>query len=256
MQNLNMAYPFTSLTGQNDIIPALRNYIEALPLFDGCCITSTESPYYESGDYVTNEHNDLSYKFNKYGYNINVNPFHTYYGNARATWVLKDRAVNKSVWEIPMEIKIANSTDLAYYYRISPVQIITLNSPTTNGFWLYYHEAPYNSSAKIILTKCIDENDDTETYAPIVAMYAGRLSTNTFCKVYTIDTSFVDIKAFKNDNSGYSPGYLLRQLRIGSLLYPDVYIISGGYEPIDQDIITIDNNAYAHLANDVFIKIN
>lgn len=257
MKNLTIVYPFKGISNQDQSVAMIKQQIDRLPLFNECCIETTESPYYQEGDTLTDLHNNLVYRFNKYGHNILVNLFRAYYyDGGRPKILISDTRINQNIWDYPVEIKPSNTADLLYYYNLQPMQLISVKSNTTNGFWWYYYGNLKYFTSKIFLTKCIDESNGDVGYSPIVT---GALTSNTNvrkCYVYTTDTDSVDVTSYSVTNSGFSPAYVLRQLRVGSLLYPDVYIISGGYAPIDQDIVVIDNNAYAHLIGDMYIKIN
>jgi hypothetical protein len=253
MENISLVYPFINITAGTDVVPAIKAVIDTLPLFTGCCIESAESPYYVSGEPITDT-NNMVYKYNRYGHSLFSNIFTVYNNTTTVMYKLGDNSTN--VWASPFNVK--SSADTTYsnplFKNLKQLQMYTLKTSTTNGFWWFYFANPKYYTVKTFLTKSIDENSGAESYVPIVSKNYTTGDTNNFCRVYVTDDIATDIKNRTVMRSGMSNAYVLKQLRISNFLYPDVYIISGGLCPTEQEIIYLDNNEYIHLTNDIFIK--
>ena len=251
MRNLQLISPFKDATQSADIIPAFRSAIATLPLFNECCLDSTDHPYYKDGDQLTDE-NNLTYRFNKYGHDICYMPLYSQIYNSTAVVGYKD-IYNTYNINFPVQTRSGyNTYTIQYWENIVPVQLYLLKSDTTNGFWLYYDTY---KPTKLFITKAIDENNGNEFYSVAYVIFDDSNSNNRICRVYMEGALKTDIQSYNIGRPGYSSKYLIRQLRLSHYLFPDVYIISGGPEIVTQDIITIDNNSYTHLINDVFIRI-
>lgn len=259
MSEILVINPWENATQETDVVPMYKAVIDTyLPMFDDCCITSDQDPYYTSGDAITSK-TMLTYRINKYNHRIRLYYWASYYGEARFTIWLNDITSDNAMWYSPISIRTgayiaADSIDA--YYNLKSMRMLIARSSSTNGFWFFYSPNTKYYSFKTFLTKVLDENTSTYSTAFVAARYnSNRASLDNFCWIYTDDNLKTDVKSYSIAQPGYSGSYILRQLRINNYLYPDIYIISGGLSYIEEEIIHIDNNTYVHLCNDIFIRI-
>lgn len=253
MYNIETVQVWANASSQTDITPMLKAQIDKLPLWNECCIESTQSPYYQPGDIVM-ETRYLPYKFSKYGINIQIMPFFVF--DAYQPWyVTTGSTSNDMLWTSPIDIK-AWAPDITYWNNLKPTILYLAKSSTSNGLWTMYPSTPEYGTCKIFVTTCINEDDGTIGYRPIVATNGtSRSSKPSVCYTYAFNGYYVDMTSWSLGKPGYSGSLVLKQVRILNYLFPDLYIISGGLSKINQDIVHIDNNTYIHLCNDIFIKI-
>ena len=257
MYNIEVSQPWTEAEASADIIPIFKAQIDKLPLWNDCCIVNEESTYYESGDWTMSEI-CLPYKFNKYGIHARYIPFFTKLGNTYFYATNEQiTATSNYLLYSPMEIKASNSSELTFWDRMRPCLFYLAKSSTTNGFWITFPTNPGYGTAKVFITTCIDENNGSIGYRPVLSSNGKFItsSVKNVCYTYPYNGYRVDMDDWTLMRSGYSGSYVLKQVHILNYLFPDLYVISGGLSKLNQDIIHIDNNTYIHLHNDIFIKI-
>ena len=250
MGDITLVEPWRNISVDTDVVPLVKAQIDTLPLFNDCCIVDAQSPYYQSGDPVT-DYWQLIYRFNKYNVNLRSAFFYSDRYNTAGLITLSDA----SIWATPVSVKDYNYTYYTQFANLKYLQMYLAKSSNTNGFWHYYFMNPYYYSTKVFLTKMIDENTGIEAYNPVIARHYTNGNTDNFCKVYPLGLE-VDVKSYSTCKPGHSGTYVIRQLRVSNFLYPDVYIISGGMNRTEQNMVNIDNHRYIHLTNDLFIKID
>lgn len=140
-------------------------------------------------------------------------------------------------------------------YNLRKIIMYKFSSQNVNGYWLDYTRG--TGANKIFIVKCINELTGDEEETPILATNYGRNNGSNWCRIHPYSSIYVDIKDWKisNIDIGFSNTYVMRQVRYENYFFPNVYIISGGLFYSDRDIITIDNNTYVHMCNDIYIRL-
>lgn len=255
MYNIEMVQPWADATDANQVTSIYKSQIDKLPLWNDCCIYDTDSPYYQSGDWTTaDDYRILHYRFNKYGINAHYLPFVVVSGNSPMYILDGLHYSNYRIWSSPFYVGSSGSS-MVYWENLKPCFVYLAKSSTTNGFWLVHPSYTSYGVSKAFITTCIDENDGSIGYKPVVATTGNVGVSTNVCYIYPSNGYRVDMGTWSVMRSGYSGSYVIKQVRILNYLFPDLYVISGGLSKINQDIIHIDNNTYIHLYNDIFIKI-
>jgi hypothetical protein len=255
-KNINYTYPFISSTSDtvvNDFITCM----DRLPLFAQCRNTTDISDKY------------VQYDMNEFNINVLFNPIDilttssdsTY--NTSVKYTLCDNITYATNTPIARFNKLASGTqhatqgDSAVFYpaNFTNIFLYTVGSTSTNGFWTNCFNGIDIYTLKTFITRVIDEDINTASYALIICKNITINNSNNYCWLYTHDGKKTDIKASTVGFSGYSCSYILRQYRIAHYLLPDLYVISGGLAKSNDDVIIIDNNVYVHLCNEIYIKI-
>lgn len=165
-----------------------------------------------------------------------------------------------------------NSYDytVAWGFRIETMRTIMMYKAKTenvNGFWQNYTGNADGYILKFFVAKCINEDPVTDPvtgvtepsveYIPVWSLNYGYNHSSNICITYPYAAYELYITNYKIANApiGYSNAYVMRQLRHEKYLFPNIYIISGGLFHTDKDIITIDNNTYVHMCNDIYIRL-
>lgn len=135
------------------------------------------------------------------------------------------------------------------------IRMYKFKSQNVNGYWLDYTKSI--DVNKIFIVKCINEITGDIEETPVIATNYGRNSGSNYCRLHPYASTFVDVASWKltGTDSGFSNAYVMRQIRYENYLFPNVYIVSGGLFTSDKHIVTIDNNTYVHMCNDIYIRL-
>lgn len=257
MQDLQVIYPFQSVGSSYECYEVINDLLCSMPLFEKYAnyteqevepntsmFTFKSSPNIVSGNnvdlyipYTTYSSTDIFIRVSDYLYTDNIARFNK---------------ADSSIRYSPSDSYDINYNNLRNFY------MYMTQSTSTNGFWMNVSNGIDTYVFKTFVTRCIDEDARTFYDSPLFAKHYTYGDVNNICWIYIPDTTgYVksDIKNLEVAKPGYSNAYIIRQLRIDKFLYPDIFVISGGLNRSNKDIITIEHITYAHLCNDLYIKI-
>ncbi len=270
MKNVEVVYPFVDNTLTDaTCIPKLGEYIDTLPLYKDCHITSTDDEYYPLWNNVSGS-NMAVYTFDMYGHSVEYLPMYCSNYTGDISIFLNDRIhVNTTVSWLSCGSSVGYK---GYYDTSSPgvnnlknVSLTLVKTDYLNGFWLYethteiekltnYNLRPY--IFKSFLVRSINEETGEIGYTPLFARDYFYPWADAWAGLYTTGYNYKQISDIRIAECGYSNTYVIRQLAIDQFTYPDVYIISGGLFPITDNYINIGNITYLHVCNDIFVRIS
>lgn len=249
---ISLIYPCADIANlsRTTVTSAFKVALSDLPMFESAYISETNDPLYygwrayESGTpYAYHIMLYLPYG-NNYHYRIGtrlcpqntewaptIGPYQTMYSGYRDTDNYRDAIRNIALYKVKSE--------------------------NTNGFWQVYPPSPDAYTIKTFVIKCIDEANNTEDEVPVFAVNYNYNNSNNRCWVYPHDSYEAEISSYKiaNADIGFSNTFVMRQVRYQNYLFPNLYIISGGLFSTNKDIITIDNNTYVHMCNDIYVRL-
>ena len=264
MSEINIVQPYLNANDSN-AWEQFNSYMQTLPMFRNAMV-SLETDY--------------AYKYYYYGWRLipgktgtadgdhylrmwmpyfidYVGYFCTFTDNSSFAWVLHGND-NRNYYN-GYYSQAANAIN---YNGLRPLLMYLVKGTNTNGVWFINPEKRISGAgtqyvSKIFITRCINELTGTEEYIPVAGISLLYGHNDNHCFIYPYENYRVDIRDYKiaGANVGFSNTYVLRQLRYENYFFPNIYIISGGLFISDKDVITIDNNEYVHMCNDIYIKL-
>lgn len=246
MNDVSMKYIFKDMTQGSEFNEILLSEIGSLPLFSDISFTTVSS----YGSYIeTYIHNSTLH--------IKIGAWRQ--DNAKVFININDEFILE---EFPRSDARYYYTDYrfesSHIYNLRSVYMYKAISENTSGFWFDDPNRNLTWHPKLFAVRVYDELNDTMDMTILFSRNVARNNNDNICVVYPFSNSKVDIKNLKiaNAESGMSNTFVMRQLRWQAYLFPDVYIISGGLFESDRDVVTIDNNTYIHMCNDIYVKLS
>ena len=241
MNDITITYPFKDVPSDSSssyITNAWANSIRVLNFFDDLVLQNSDTAiwtYIHDGTLLLNCGGRDRYVY------IGVND--------------TDRQL---LWPVNTPSYYYNGGFASYLNNMRTIYMYNVNYENTAGFWYDDSRRNINYHPKLFITKVIDEVNDTEDITFLYAVNYGRNDSNNVCKIYPYGNVSLSLLNHKiaNAESGMSNTFVMRQLRYMTYLFPDVYIISGGLFESDRDVVTIDNNTYIHMCNDIYVKLS
>ena len=247
MNDVSMKYIFKDMTQGSEFTEILLSEIGGLPLFSDMSFNAVGSYGSYIGTYIHNSTLYIKIGAWRNGYDAKV------LININNEFVLEEFPRSDSRYYYRDYAFDAN-----HIYNLRHVYMYKAISENTCGFWFDDSNRNLTWHPKLFAVRVYDELNDTMDMTILFSRNVARNNNDNICVVYPFSNSKIDIKNLKiaNAEPGMSNTFVMRQLRWQAYLFPDVYIISGGLFESDRDVITIDNNTYIHMCNDIYLKLS